>query len=128
MTIAGLNSGKSVPTAQEVRRQVARTRKELGRTVTALASKADAAVRAQGRTASSKRQVAQVTGRLRKAAAHVGRLAGEKNLDSLRGKAGRAASAARTDRTKVIAIGGVLAAVLLVRRTLRARRGPSGHR
>ncbi|MBT2449785.1 DUF3618 domain-containing protein [Streptomyces sp. ISL-43] len=126
MTTAGLVGNKSIPTTQEFRRQVARTREELGRTVAALASKADAAVRAQEKTASVKKQVAQVTGRLRKTATYVGRLVEDENPDSVRAKARRAAATARgTDRTAWVAAGSVLAAALLVRRTRRARRGPS---
>ncbi|MFF1414458.1 hypothetical protein ACFVX6_32500 [Streptomyces sp. NPDC058289] len=118
MTMAGIRGDTSVPTAQELRRQVTRTCKELGRTVTALASKAE-------QSAASNKQVAQVTDRLRDTAAQVGHQLGhlvdETDLDSVRGKAGRAVTAARSNRTALLTAAGVLA-VLLIRRTRRARR------
>lgn len=130
MTRTGSHGSTSLPTAQEVRRQVARTRKELGRTVEALSSKVDASARAHDGMAGVKGQAGQAAARLRDAAAHVGRLAADqgkgkgkrKELDSLRGKAVQAAAAARSNRTAVIAAVGVLAGVLIVRR---ARRGTS---
>ncbi|MFF3214451.1 hypothetical protein ACFYYB_27830 [Streptomyces sp. NPDC002886] len=116
--MAGIRGDTSVPTAEELRRQVTRTCKELGRTVTALASKAE-------QSAAFNKQVAQVTDRLRDTAAQVGhqlgQLVDETDLDSVRGKAGRAVNAARSNRTALLTAAGVLA-VLFVRRTRRARR------
>ncbi|MFI6001983.1 DUF3618 domain-containing protein [Streptomyces sp. NPDC051366] len=104
---------KSVPTAQVLFRQVAHTREALGRTIEALASKADVTARGKDATAAGKGQLAQVTGRLRDTAAHVRRLLEGKTPDP---------GAARTNRTALIAAAGVLAGVLLVRRTRRTRR------
>lgn len=137
MAMTGTHGKRSLPTAHELRRQFDHARLELGRTVEALASK---------------EQVEQVAGRLRETAAHAarlvedktpdrvrgravraatrvrdtasraGRLTVDKNLDSMRGTAVRAATTARANRTVLIGAGGVLTAVLLVRRTRRARR------
>ncbi|MER5758771.1 hypothetical protein [Streptomyces sp. NPDC002082] len=118
MTMAGIHGDTTVASVQELRRQATRTCKELGRTVTALASKAE-------QTAASNKQVAQVTDRLRDTAAQVGHQLGhlvdETDLDSVRGKVGRAVNAARSNRTALLTAAGVLA-LLLVRRTRRARR------
>ncbi|WP_330300727.1 DUF3618 domain-containing protein [Streptomyces sp. NBC_00503] len=127
MTRNGSHGSTSLPTAEELLRQVERTRKELGRTVGALSSKVDAATRAHDGMAGVKGQVGQATARLRITAAHVGRFAADKGkgkgLDSVRDKAVRAA--ARSNRTALIAAAGVLAGVLIVRR---ARRGTPGRR
>ncbi|MFF1344331.1 DUF3618 domain-containing protein [Streptomyces sp. NPDC058290] len=104
---------KSVPTAQELLRQVAHAREELGGTIEALVSKADVTARGKGATAAVKGQLAQVTGRLRDTAAHVGRLVEGKTPDP---------GAARTNRTALTVAAGVLAGVLVVRRTRRAGR------
>ncbi|MCX5409575.1 DUF3618 domain-containing protein [Streptomyces sp. NBC_00335] len=112
-TATGLNANKSVPGARALRRQAARTRKELGRTVEALVSRAGSSSR-----------VHETAERLRgTAASHVGRLVEDKNLDSVRGKAVRAATTARSHRTALLTAAGVLAAALLARRSRRARRG-----
>ncbi|MFE9635775.1 hypothetical protein [Streptomyces sp. NPDC006463] len=105
MTITQSHGIKSVPTPAELGRQVAHAREEFGRTVEALVS----------RTAAVKEQV-------RETASRAGRLAADMDLDSVRGKAGRAVTTARANRTPLIAATGVLAAALLVRRTRRARR------
>lgn len=120
MTRTGSHGSTSLPTAQELLRQVARTRKELGRTVGALSSKVDAAARTHDGMAGAKGQIGQAAARLRDTAAHVGRFAAGKGkgLDSVRDKAVRVA--ARSNRTVLIAAVGVLVGVLIVRR---ARRG-----
>lgn len=131
MTRTGSHGSTSLPTAQEVRRQVVRTGKELGRTFEALSSTVNASGRARDGMAGARGQAGQAATRLRDAAAHVGRLAadqgkgGGKGLESVRGKAAQAAGAARNNRTALIAAGGVLAGVLIVRR---ARRGTSRRR
>ncbi|WP_328296569.1 DUF3618 domain-containing protein [Streptomyces sp. NBC_00435] len=117
MTTTKSHGTASVRTAQEVRRQFARTRDELGRTVGALAGRAGVAGRAHDGIAAVRGQVGQVTGRLRGTARH-----------TVRGRAGRAAATARSNGTALIAAGGALAGILLLRRTRRARRGtPRGH-
>lgn len=106
MAITNSHDKKSIPT----------TREEFARTVEALASK----------SAEAREQVARATGRLRDTAVHVGRLVEEKtpdvNLDSVRGKAGRAGAKARSNRTALIAAAGVLSAAVLARRSRRTRR------
>ncbi|MFD6892835.1 DUF3618 domain-containing protein [Streptomyces sp. NPDC059957] len=113
MATTGLHGNKSVPSARALRRQAARTRKELGRTVEALVSRAGASGR-----------VHETAERLREtAASHVGRLVEDKKLDAARGGAVRAVTTARSHRTALITAAGVLAAALLARRSRRARRG-----
>ncbi|WP_405497239.1 DUF3618 domain-containing protein [Streptomyces sp. NBC_00096] len=112
MTTTKSHGSTSVRTAQEVRRQFARTREELGRTVGALASRAGVTGRAHDRIAAVRGQVGQVTGRLRGTAPH-----------PVPGRAGRAVATARSNSTALIVAGGALAGVLLLRRSGRARRG-----
>ncbi|WP_327308866.1 DUF3618 domain-containing protein [Streptomyces sp. NBC_01298] len=113
MTTTGLHGNKTLPGARTLRRQAVRTRKELGRTVEALVSRAGSPARVQ-----------ESAGRLRKtAASHVGRLVQDGKLDAARGKAVRAATAARSHRTALATAAGVLTAALLARRSRRARRG-----
>ncbi|MET9852816.1 hypothetical protein ABZY57_07720 [Streptomyces sp. NPDC006450] len=105
----------SVPGTRELRRQAGRARKELGRTVEALKSRAGAS-----------EQVHKTAVRLReKAASRVGRLVQDKRLDSARGKAVRTATAMRRHPTAVATAAGVMTAALLARRSRRARRGRS---
>ncbi|MGW6710878.1 DUF3618 domain-containing protein, partial [Streptomyces sp. NPDC054956] len=95
MTKTRSHGSTSLPTAQELRRQFARTRTELGRTVEALSSKAGVSGRAHDGMAGVKGQVGRVTARLRDSAAHVRRLAADKDLGSVRGKVrGKAVRAA----------------------------------
>ncbi|MFJ7272418.1 DUF3618 domain-containing protein [Streptomyces sp. NPDC099050] len=113
MTTTGLHGDKILPGARALRRQAVRTRKEFGRTVEALVSKAG-----------SSERVHEAAGRLKEtAASHVGRLVEDGKLDSARGGAARVATALRSHRTAAVAAAAVLAAALLARRSRRARRG-----
>ncbi|MEV6732867.1 MULTISPECIES: DUF3618 domain-containing protein [unclassified Streptomyces] len=89
---------------------MAHTREQLGGTIGALTAKADVTARVKDAAAAVKGQLAQVTGRLLDTAALVGRLVEGKAPDP---------GTARTNRPALIAAAGVLAAVLLVRRTRR---------
>lgn len=112
MTTTGSHGNKSVPSAQALRGRAARTGRELGRTVEALISRAGAPAR-----------VHETAERLREtAASHVGRLGQDKKLGSVRGRAVRAATTARSHRTALFTAAGVLAAAVLARRSRRARR------
>lgn len=129
MTTTQWNGAKSVDTARALRRQAARTGKELGRTVEALVSKAGTSARVHEKTASAKGQLLRTAGRLKAAAGHAGRLVARATPDPARGKAGRTRTGALGSRTALTAtVGVVAAAAVLARWSRRARRGPSSPR
>ncbi|MEU3405449.1 DUF3618 domain-containing protein [Streptomyces sp. NPDC006670] len=89
------------PTPEDLREQVERTRDELGRTVEALAAKADVPARTKAKAAEVEERAVE------RAALLAGRL---------REEAVSAAVAARTHRTPLLAAATALAAFLLLRR------------
>ncbi|MFG2989115.1 DUF3618 domain-containing protein [Streptomyces sp. NPDC048257] len=97
------------PTPGELREQIEHTRDELGRTVEALAAKAD--IKAQAAD-----KVALVTGQVRGRIEHAAHLASEKTPDPVLEQASRAAGAARANRTALLAVGAALIVFLVVRR------------
>ncbi|MFJ6501437.1 DUF3618 domain-containing protein [Streptomyces virginiae] len=111
---ARTNIGTPAPTPAgpgplELRDQVERTRDELGRTVEALAAKAD--IKAQ-----AKEKAALVTEQIREKTGHAARLVKDKTPDPLLEKAGQAAAAARANRTPLLVVGAAVVVFLLVRR------------
>ncbi|MEV7558311.1 DUF3618 domain-containing protein [Streptomyces sp. NPDC089795] len=105
------------PSPEELRDRIEHTRDQLGRTVEALAAKADVAAQARQRTAAVKEQATEkaalVTGQIRDGVEHVAHLAAEKTPAPVRDKAGRAA---------LLTIGAALIVFLLVRGNRRDNR------
>ncbi|MFI7357832.1 DUF3618 domain-containing protein [Streptomyces avidinii] len=111
------------PTPEALREQIEHTRDELGRTVEALAAKADVKAQAREKTAAVKAQASEkaalVTGQIRDRVEHAAHLAC--------GKAPAARATARDNRTAaLVAVGGAAAVIvfLLVRQVRHTR----GHR
>ncbi|WP_327686159.1 DUF3618 domain-containing protein [Streptomyces sp. NBC_00467] len=116
----------SVPSVDDLRRQVEGTREELGQTVAALAAKADIKSRVT-------QKKAQVTSHMQDRAAHARRqLTGSANIlgDRLRDEAPQAAwqrvyrtgGRTRLDRDALLAVGAVaFVAILLIQRSRRYR-------
>ncbi|MFJ6367807.1 DUF3618 domain-containing protein [Streptomyces virginiae] len=94
------------PSPEELRARIEHTRDQLGRTVEALAAKAD--VKAQ-----ATEKAAHVTGQIRDRVQHVAHLAAEKTPDPVLDKAGRAA---------LLTVGAALIVFLLVRGNRRRNR------
>ncbi|MER7822533.1 DUF3618 domain-containing protein [Streptomyces sp. NPDC096097] len=98
------------PSPEELRERIEHTRDQLGRTVEALAAKADVAAQARQKTAAVKEQATEkaalVKGQIRGGVEHVAHLAAEKTPDPVLDKAGRAA---------LITVGAALIVFLLVR-------------
>ncbi|WP_405786728.1 DUF3618 domain-containing protein [Streptomyces sp. NBC_00029] len=98
------------PSAEELRERIEHTRDELGRTVEALAAKADVKAQAREKTAAMKEQATEkaalVTGRIRGGVDHAVHLAAEKTPDPVVDKARRAA---------LLTVGAALIVFLLVR-------------
>ncbi|MET9470222.1 DUF3618 domain-containing protein [Streptomyces sp. NPDC006544] len=111
---------------EELRAKVERTRDELGQTVEALAAKADITAQAKEKTAAVKEEAAakaaQVADQIRTTAGQAAQLVADKAPDPLMEKAGQAATAARANRTPLLAAGAVLMVFLLVRRSRGRRR------
>ncbi|GAA0461627.1 DUF3618 domain-containing protein [Streptomyces stramineus] len=116
---------EAAPTPQELRERVEHTREELGRTVEALAAKADVKARAQEKKAEIKEQAAdkaaQVAEQVRETAARAGQLAADKTPEPVREKAGQAVTMARANRNPLLAVTAALAVFLLIRRSRRCR-------
>ncbi|MFJ9342072.1 DUF3618 domain-containing protein [Streptomyces sp. NPDC101733] len=118
--MTGRHHGESDPTPAELRERIERTREELGRTVEALAVKADVKAQAKEKTAAVKEQAteraalvtAQVRGRVEQAA----HAAADKTPDPVLEQAARAATAARANKGALLAVGAVVIVFLLVRR------------
>nr|WSX48013.1 hypothetical protein OG409_03035 [Streptomyces sp. NBC_00974] len=112
-------------TSEELRAKVDRTRDELGQTVEALAADADAeadvTAQAKEKTAAVKEEAAakaaQIADRIRVTAGQAARLVKDRAPDPLLEKAGRAAAAARANRTPLLTAGAALTVFLLVRRS-----------
>ncbi|MGW3322271.1 DUF3618 domain-containing protein [Streptomyces virginiae] len=94
------------PSPEELRARIEHTRDQLGRTVEALAAKAD--VKAQ-----ATQKAALVTGQIRGRVEHVAHLAAEKTPDPVLDKAGR---------TALLTVGAALIVFLLVRGNRRRHR------
>ncbi|MFC8173255.1 MULTISPECIES: DUF3618 domain-containing protein [unclassified Streptomyces] len=129
----------------ELREQAEHTRDELGRTVEALAAKADVKAQAGEKVAEArekaavaterakekavvaadlvKEKTAVVTDRAREKAAQAADLVQEKTPDPVLEKAGAVAHKAKANRTPLVAVVAALAGFLLVRRIVRGRRG-----
>ncbi|WP_369142589.1 DUF3618 domain-containing protein [Streptomyces sp. R44] len=109
------------PSSAELRDQVERTRDELGKTVEALAAKADIKAQAKERTVAIKDQAAEkaalVSEHIRETAGHAARQVKDMTPRPLLGKAGRATTAARAGRTTLLVVGAAVAVLLLVRRS-----------
>ncbi|WP_405785818.1 DUF3618 domain-containing protein [Streptomyces sp. NBC_01367] len=128
---ARTNIGTPAPTpaspgSAELRDQVERTRDELGQTVEALAAKADIKAQAKEKTAAVKGQAAEkaalVSDQIREKTGHAARLVKDMTPDPLLEKAGQAATAARANRTPLLAVGAAVVVFLLVRRSRGRRR------
>ncbi|MEU8779802.1 DUF3618 domain-containing protein [Streptomyces sp. NPDC048606] len=108
------------PTPAELHDQVERTRDELGQTVEALAAKADIKAQAKEKTAAAKDRAAQkaalVSDRIRERAGQAAQLVKDRAPDPLLEKAGRAATAARANRSPLLAVGAAVLVLILVRR------------
>ncbi|MFF7295517.1 DUF3618 domain-containing protein [Streptomyces sp. NPDC008265] len=115
-----------IPVSAELRDQVERTRDELGKTVEALAAKADIKAQAKEKTAAVRDQAAetaaQVSEQIRERAEHAAQAVKDKTPDPLLQRAAQAATAARANRTPLLVIGTALAVVLLLRRSRGGRR------
>ncbi|KMO96846.1 DUF3618 domain-containing protein [Streptomyces roseus] len=103
------------PGSAELRDQVERTRDELGKTVEALAAKAD--VKAQ-----AKEKAALVSDQIREKAGDAAQLVKDKTPDPLLEKADQAATAARANRTPLLLVGAAAVVLLLIRRSRGRRR------
>lgn len=118
------DDGATTPSPEELRIRVEATREELGETVEALAAKADVKARAQEKTTAVKQQVAErtthVTAQLRDRATHAAHAVQDRTPEPVREKAGQGMRAARDHRAPLLAVG-VLVALLLVRRSRRHR-------
>ncbi|AYV31870.1 hypothetical protein EES41_34545 [Streptomyces sp. ADI95-16] len=117
------------PAPEELRAQIERTRDELGKTVEALAAKTDIKARAKQKAAAVKEQAAEkatlVSDQIRTKTERAAHLVKDKTTDPdpLFDPAGRAATAARANRTPLlVAAGAALVVVLLVRRGRGRRR------
>ncbi|MFK0238825.1 DUF3618 domain-containing protein [Streptomyces vinaceus] len=128
---ARTNIGTPAPTSggsdpAELREQVERTRDELGRTVEALAAKADIKAQAKEKAATVKDQAAEkaalVSDQIREKAGDAAHLMKDKTPDPLLEKADQAATAARANRTPLLLIAGAVVVLLLVRRSRGRRR------
>lgn len=108
------------PGSAELRDQVERTRDELGRTVEALAAKADIKAQAKEKTAAVKGRAAEkaalVTEQIHEKTGRAARLVKDKAPDPLLEKAGEAGAAARAHRTPLLLVGAAVVVFLLVRR------------
>ncbi|ARE78419.1 hypothetical protein B6R96_34495 [Streptomyces sp. Sge12] len=106
------------PTPEALRAQIEQTRDELGRTVEALAAKADVKAQAREKTAAVKAQAAEkaahVTGQIRDRAEHAAHLASEKT---------HAATARDNRTTALVAVAGAALLVFLLVRQVRHTRG-----
>ncbi|MCX4539294.1 DUF3618 domain-containing protein [Streptomyces sp. NBC_01565] len=112
------SAATAATTTGELREQIEHTRDELGRTVEALAAKADVKARAKEKTAAVREQASE----------HAALVGGQirDTLDPVVEKAAHgagqvraAASAVRAKRTPMLAIGAVVVVFLLVRRNRR---------
>ncbi|MDX2389114.1 MULTISPECIES: DUF3618 domain-containing protein [unclassified Streptomyces] len=87
------------PTPEELREQITHTRDELGRTVEALAAKADVRAQAKQKTAAVKQEASEkaalVTEQIREKAEHAADLVRDKTPDPILEKASRAAAQVR---------------------------------
>ncbi|MYV78456.1 DUF3618 domain-containing protein [Streptomyces sp. SID1046] len=141
---ARTNIGTPAPTpagpgSAELRDQVERTRDELGRTVEALAAKADIKAQAKEKAALVTEQIREKTGhaarlvkdktpdpllekaaqaaeQMEETAVKAARYATDQTPDPLLEKAGQAAAAARANRTPLLVVGAAVVVFLLVRR------------
>ncbi|MER5888865.1 DUF3618 domain-containing protein [Streptomyces sp. NPDC001941] len=124
----------AAPEPQELREEVERTRHELGRTVEALAAKADVKGRAQekavrvkeqatGKAAELKDQVATKAGEVATKAGEAAHVVQDKLPElpqPVRDKAAQGAVVARNNRGVLFAVAGGVAALLLLRRWRRS--------
>lgn len=112
--------------AAELREQIERTRDELGQIVEALAAKADIKAQAKEKTAAIKGQAAEqaalVSGQIREKTEQAARLVKDKTPDPVLEKAEQAATAARVNRTPLLAVGAAAVVILLLVRRSRGRR------
>ncbi|MFK4121700.1 DUF3618 domain-containing protein [Streptomyces longwoodensis] len=110
------HSDKS-PGPEELRQQVERTRAELGRTVEALAAKADVKARAREKAAEVGEHAARTAGELKAAAARFLHRTHDGTPGPVRQRTAQGAQLARDNRTVVlVAAGVVLVAWLVLRR------------
>ncbi|MFI1652934.1 DUF3618 domain-containing protein [Streptomyces avidinii] len=108
------------PTPETLREHIEHTRDELGRTVEALAAKADVKAQAREKTAAVKAQAAEkaalVTGQIRDRVEHAAHLASDRTP--------AARAAARDNRTTaLVAVGAAAVIVFLLVRQVRHTRG-----
>ncbi|MGW9073768.1 DUF3618 domain-containing protein [Streptomyces yangpuensis] len=103
------------PTSDELREQVERSRDELGRTIEALAGKADLKAQAG-------RKTAQVADRIHETAAHTAELVKHATPEPVLDRADQVVTAARSHRKPLLVAGcAALVVFLLVRRGCRHR-------
>ncbi|MFC7923838.1 DUF3618 domain-containing protein [Streptomyces cinereoruber] len=107
----------------ELREQAERTRDELGRTVEALAAKADVKAQAEEKVAAAREKAAVAAERAKEKAVVAADLVKEKTPDPVLEKAEVVAQKAKANRTPLVAATAALAGFLLVRRIFRGRRG-----
>ncbi|KIF06593.1 hypothetical protein PL81_06665 [Streptomyces sp. RSD-27] len=107
----------STPTPDQLREQVRHTRDELGRTVEALAYKADVKEQAKDKAVEVKERAAGaaalVTDQLRSKAAQASELVKEKTPDPVLDKAASATAMARANRAALVAAAAVVIVLLL---------------
>ncbi|MFI5982370.1 DUF3618 domain-containing protein [Streptomyces sp. NPDC051555] len=108
------------PSAEELRHRIEHTRDELGRTVEALAGKADIKAQTKEKAAAMKEQsmekAALVTDQIRETAGQAVRLVQQKTPEPVLDTTGQVVTAAKANRTPLLALGAALVVVLLVRR------------
>ncbi|MEV0989580.1 DUF3618 domain-containing protein [Streptomyces sp. NPDC049949] len=114
------------PDSAELREQVERTRDELGKTVEALAAKADVKAQVKEKAAAVKDQAAEkaalVSDQIREKAGDAAQLVKDKTPDPLLEKADQAATAARANRTPLLLVAAAVVVLVLVRRSRGHRR------
>ncbi|MFC9585610.1 DUF3618 domain-containing protein [Streptomyces yangpuensis] len=104
-------TGNGTPTPDELREQVERSRDELGRTIEALAGKADLKAQAG-------RKTAQVADRIHETAVHTAELVKHATPEPVLDGADRVVSVARAHHKPLLAVGcAALVVFLLVRRS-----------
>ncbi|MFZ4297711.1 DUF3618 domain-containing protein [Streptomyces cinereoruber] len=115
--------GRTANDLGELREQAEHTRDELGRTVEALAAKADVKAQAEEKVAAAREKAAVAAGQVKEKAAAATDLVKEKTPDPVLEKAEVVAQKAKANRTPLVAATAALAGFLLVRRIVRGRRG-----
>ncbi|MER5731536.1 DUF3618 domain-containing protein [Streptomyces sp. NPDC002138] len=99
----------ATPSPEELRHRIEHTRDELGRTVEALASKADV-------TAQAKEKAALVGDQIRETAGQAARLVKQKTPEPVLDATAQVATTAKANRTPLLALGAAFVVFLLVRR------------